>query len=189
MTKRILNRRTVLHTAGVLLLILVVLPFVMFAVPQIAGADHSFVVMSSSMEPTISAGDVVFVDEVPPDEIEEGDIITYDQQAAPWATPDDPHYVTHRVIEVNEHEDGLYFRTKGDALDEPDSEPVPAENVIGVKKFTVPAIGWVISYAGTTYGLIVLLVIPSMLLVLSEVWDLYRAYQAKKRSERSHESR
>jgi len=54
---------------GLILLIALVLPFVAYAVPQVAGAEHSFVVLSGSMEPSISPGDVVLVAGVQPDAV------------------------------------------------------------------------------------------------------------------------
>ena len=68
---------TAFDLAAVVVVIAVVVPFAIHAMPGLIGANHSFVVLSGSMEPTISPGDVVVVEEVPPGEIERGDVITY----------------------------------------------------------------------------------------------------------------
>jgi len=51
--------------------------------------------------------------------------------------------IMHRVIEIQETETGgKLFITKGDANDQPDSEPVMPENVVGKTVMTIPKIGW-----------------------------------------------
>lgn len=182
MTLKIPVRKTTLHTVGVLLLVLAVLPFALFAVPQLGGVDQSHVVMSDSMSPTISAGDVIFVEKTSPAEIQTGDIITYDQQSAPQASPNDPHIVTHRVIEITEEDGERVFRTQGDANTEPDSEPVPEDDVIGKVAFTIPYIGYLIVFAGTWYGTLMFVVLPLLLLAVLELRDLYKTASTSRES-------
>lgn len=163
------DRRRAAHLAGFVLLVAVVGVFVATAVPQTVGADHSYVVLSDSMSPAIDAGAVVFVDGVPTDRIETGDVITYEQGGA------DGNRVTHRVVEVVERDGERQFRTKGDANEDPDPQPVPASRVIGVVGFHVPLIGYVTSFAQTRLGILALVVVPAVLLVVSEMWDLAAA--------------
>jgi signal peptidase len=90
---------------------------------------------SGSMEPKMYAGDVVIVAKVPADTIETGDIIQFRV----------PEGVTimHRVIEIQETEGGSkVYITKGDNNEEPDSEPVLPDNVVGKAIMTIPKIGW-----------------------------------------------
>jgi signal peptidase len=164
-----------LHTLGTLLLVIVVAPFVVFAVPQVVGASQGYVVVSSSMSPTIQAGDVVIVDDVRPTTLAEGDIITYERQGGTADGRTDR--VTHRVVEVVQREDGLFFRTRGDANEEPDPELVPSSAVTGHVVFTIPKIGWVITYAGTPAGILGLVVVPMAILALGELLTLYRGLQ------------
>jgi signal peptidase len=90
---------------------------------------------SGSMEPKMYAGDVVIIAKVPADSIETGDVIQF--RVAEEVT------VMHRVIEIQETEAGSkVFITKGDANDEPDSEPVIPENVVGKAVMTIPKVGW-----------------------------------------------
>lgn len=164
-----LDRRSLLHSAGVVVLVAVLVPFLVFAAPQVAGAEHSYVVLSSSMSPTIHAGDVVIVNEAPAERIEQGDVITYERPGSGAGSPD---RVTHRVVEVVERDDGRYFRTKGDANEEPDGKLVPAENLVGKVAFSIPYIGHVISFASSDAGILLFVVVPSVLFVISEVYDL-----------------
>lgn len=166
--------REVLNVAGVVVLLALVVPFLVFAIPGLAGADASFVVLSDSMNPSIEAGDVVIVEETPPETIEQEEVITF--QAG---DPDEYHggdadtdLVTHRVVDVDRSGEGVEFTTQGDANDQPDAEPVGGEQVVGVVAFSIPLIGWVIDFAGTSLGLLALVVVPCLLLVANEAYEL-----------------
>lgn len=166
MSKRWPDRRQLLHWLGVCLLIAIVVPFVVYAAPEVVGADESHVVLSGSMEPTISAGDIVIVAATEPSTIEEGDVITYDRDGDQVPT-------THRVIEVLEEDDA--FRTQGDANDQPDAEPVHESQVRGTVTLTIPYVGHVINFGNTPIGFVLLVVIPFSLLAVSELASLYRS--------------
>lgn len=159
------------------LVLLAVLPFVAFAVPQAAGADHSFVVLSGSMEPSISPGDVVLVAGVDPGTIEDGDVITFQRSEGDSPT-------THRVIEVEDAGDDVQFRTKGDANEDPDQEAVHADQVIGRVTLTIPFIGHVITFVNTPTGFGLLVVTPLVAFVLSEAW----AFRSRRQADDSNRS-
>jgi signal peptidase len=91
----------------------IVVTVAVFAVPQLAGADHSYAVVSSSMAPTLHTGDAILVNEVEPRRIETGDVITFESAASHGVTDSDR--VTHRVVEIDTDEHGRSFKTKGDA--------------------------------------------------------------------------
>ena len=152
----------------VLVLAAVVVPFVVYAVPGVVGADHGLVVLSGSMEPKMSPGDAVIVREVPASEIQEQDIITF--QRAGSDTP-----TTHRVIGVQETESGIEYVTKGDANEERDRGTVSQDRVIGEVIFVIPFIGHVIQFANTQLGFLVLVLTPMALFVLSELWELAKS--------------
>jgi len=95
---------------------------------------HPTTVISGSMRPTMDVGDVVIIAKVPADQVKLGDIIQFRR----------PEKVTmmHRVVEIQETEGAKFFITKGDANDEPDTDPVIPENVVGKLVFTIRKIGW-----------------------------------------------
>ncbi|GAB7093603.1 hypothetical protein JCM30237_07550 [Halolamina litorea] len=156
-----------LETVGAIVLVLAVLPFVAYAVPQAVGATNSYVVLSDSMSPEIRAGDVVIVDDVSSDSIGVGDVITYE-------SADSDERITHRVVAVDASDGERRFETKGDANEEADPRPVPASAVIGVVQFHIPLIGHVISFASSDLGLLLFVVLPASALAISEVYSLYR---------------
>ena len=137
-------------------LIAAVSPFAVFAVPQVVGADEGFVVLSGSMEPAMSPGDVVIVDASGP--VGVGDAITYSR-------PGDSVPTTHRVVGVV---DGRY-ETKGDANENVDAGTVPPEAIVGRVVLTIPLVGHVILWANTPVGYVTLVVGPLVLLGASEL--------------------
>jgi signal peptidase len=160
--------KTLANGLGIALLIAVVAPFVVYAVPAVVGAEYSFVVLTASMTPAIAPGDVVVVDDRDPATIAEGDVITFTR-----GTNEVP--VTHRVVGVTATGGEFFFETKGDANDGPDSAAVPAANVLGTVAFSIPYIGYVIQFTDSSVGFLLLVVVPFGLLAVSEVWSLYRS--------------
>lgn len=165
-------RRT-LRIVGAILCILALIPFIIFIIPQVVGADYSYTVLSSSMAPTYQPGDIVIVTDVAPSTIREGDVITFEPPAGHGMESVDR--VTHRVVDVIETGDTRSFRTKGDAVAVPDQKPVPAGNVVGRVTFSIPALGHIILFANSDIGIITLVIVPSVLLIGTELWSLLKA--------------
>lgn len=173
---REVDLRRVANVVAVLLLVAVVVPFVIVGVPQLIGGDHSFVVMSGSMQPSIAPGDVVIVSSVPPSDIAEGDVITF---------ADGHQLTTHEVVDVDTGDDGApLFHTKGTANEEVDRRPVPASAVVGRVGLVIPWIGHVVLLAQTKVGALAFLAIPGVLIVVSELYDLLQARQRPEEGDR-----
>lgn len=153
---RLTSRKQVGAILVTALLVAIVVPFVVFAIPQTIGAEESFVVLSGSMEPTLSPGDVVIVDASAP--ITAGDVITYTTGSGAVPT-------THRVTAVLA--DG--YQTKGDANENVDQGVVAADAVIGRVVLTVPLVGHILLWANTGGGFLALVVLPFVALGLSEL--------------------
>ncbi|MFC7131988.1 MULTISPECIES: signal peptidase I [Salinibaculum] len=148
--------RRVLTVLGLVVLVAALVPFLVFAVPQVVGADHGFVILSGSMEPSVSPGDVVIVDASAA--IAVGDVITFDNgNEIP---------TTHRVVGVV---DGQYV-TKGDANENADAQPVDPSNVLGEVTVTIPLVGHVILWVNTPTGYVALVVVPLVLLLANELY-------------------
>ena len=88
-----------------------------------------FSVISGSMEPTYSVGDLIYVKSVDPDSVRVGDPITF-------VLNENLVVATHRVIRVDA--ENRHFYTQGDANDTPDATPVHFNNLIGVPQFSIP---------------------------------------------------
>ena len=178
MKNRLTSPRTkrAANVLGIVVLIALVAPFAAFAVPEIVGADESFVVLTASMTPAIAPGDVVIVADRDPAAVAVGDVITFSR-----GTGDVP--VTHRVIDVVDEGGTLAFETMGDANEGPDPALVPAANLVGVVTLTIPYIGYVIQFAGTRAGFVALVVLPFGLLAANELWSFLRDAGEKEATE------
>ena len=163
-----MNRSTVVRGLGLVVLLAVVIPFVIYAVPGVIGAEHSFVVLTGSMAPAIQPGDVVIVDETDPGAVGTGDVITFVREGS--ETP-----VTHRVVGVQGEGADRQFETKGDANEDVDASTVPAGNVLGTVLVTIPYIGYVIQAVNSREGFLLLVAIPIGLLIVTELWSLLAA--------------
>ncbi len=96
----------------------------------------TFIVTGGSMEPAIHKGSLVIVQPVDPAEVKVGDIITFQQY---------DQTTTHRIIAVIRDEQGLVFKTKGDAnaVADPEDKTFPAK--VGVLRASVPVAGSIAS--------------------------------------------
>lgn len=166
MIKKIWNIITTL-----IVIIVVILACILY-VPKFFGITP-MAVLSGSMEPTYHVGSVVFIEKIDPEEVEVGDAITFKIGAGDTV-------VTHRVISINEEE--KTFATKGDANDNADGDGVAFSNLKGrAKDFSIPLLGYVAVYLGTTKGLILLGIAILMIILISFIID-----QITKKDEGKH---
>ena len=133
--------------------------------PSIAGYK-AYVVLSGSMSPAFNTGSLIFVKPAEPSSIAVGDIITF------GSAGDASRLTTHRVVGTN-WDNGLSFITRGDANNVNDPNPVPSESVVGRVTGYIPYIGYLLGYAQTRQGLIILIFIPGALILLFELRRLF----------------
>ena len=133
---------------------------------------------TGSMEPTISAGSIAFVREIPATDIAEGDIVTVDRG-------EDILPVTHRVTEISNTDSdsgAVTFTMRGDANETPDPAPYTAQTVRRVL-FSVPGVAPVIQWFQNPLVLGGLTIGASALVV----WAFWpRANEAPKRQRGAH---
>lgn len=122
------------------------------------------VVQSGSMEPNYHVGSLVYVKPVDASELETGDVITFELGGGVRGT--------HRIIEVINDDSGLSFRTKGDNNDDADFNPVLPEAIVGEVKFTIPYLGFLITYIQQPPGTYVTISVVAVLLLLTILPDL-----------------
>ena len=127
-----------------------------------------FTVLSGSMEPVYSAGDLIYVKEIDPFQLEEGTIITFMLSEETIAT--------HRIVEVvpDEEDDAVIrFKTKGDANESEDGGLVHYKNVIGTPIFSVPKLGYVANFIQEPPGTYVAIAAGALILALVFIPDLF----------------
>ncbi|OGM76418.1 signal peptidase I [Candidatus Woesebacteria bacterium RIFOXYA1_FULL_40_18] len=140
-----------------------------FSVLEVGGIYRLFVVQSGSMEPKIKTGSVVLV--VREKNYKVNDIITFlfNLDAKPR---DLNSTITHRIFSLKDSSDGKNIETKGDANQAPDKEIVKESQILGKVVFSVPYLGYVVAFARTQTGLILLIVIPATIIIYSEAMNI-----------------
>jgi len=156
--KRLTDAATV--SAVVLLMVIAVL---VYLGPRM-GFRADNVASSGSMEPTMSGGTMIVAEKVQASTLAAGDIITF--KVAGMDVP-----VCHKITGVT-NIGGLSFRTQGDAEQPAQSLLVPATNVLGKVVFNAPVLGHFIQFLRTTYGLVIGLVLPALVIV----WLIFRVF-------------
>jgi len=66
------------------------------------------------------------------------------------------------------------FKTKGDANNVADTDLVQSTNVVGKVIFQVPYVGRFIGFIKTPVGFGLVIVLPTLLFILGELWNIKR---------------
>ncbi len=122
---------------------------------SLVGGYRSFVVQSGSMEPAIMTGDIIVVHAQ--EQYQKRDVITF---------RDARRIVTHRIQTTIEKGQSLSYVTKGDANRTQDDGVAKRNDVLGKVVLVVPKLGYLVHFAQSPTGFIVLIVVPLFLLVL-----------------------
>ena len=128
-------------------------------VPSVGG-KFPMIVLTDSMYPEISAGDLIICDTIAAEDVQVEDVISFYDPMGNGTT-----VVTHRVLEIVEEDGDLSFRTKGDNNNAEDQVLVPAKSVIGIYRSRIPGAGHIAMFMQTTPGLILCVVCPVLLIV------------------------
>ncbi len=161
------------NVVSTVLVVLVVLCAVFLVGSRLFGFQV-YNVISGSMEPEYSVGDLIYVKKVDVNTIQKGDVITF-------VLNEDLVVATHRVESVDEEKQCFY--TKGDANDTQDAAPVHFKNVIGVPRFRIPLLGYVSDFIQNPPGTYITIAVGAVLIVLVFFPDLF----GKKKKENSAE--
>ena len=160
----------IVHTIFLALLAAVALLFLLPLLPIEQNLELR-IVESGSMEPAITTGSLVLI--LPKETYDIGDVITFKS-----ATADVP--TTHRITDTYTENGRLWFITKGDANEEADTAAVARGDIIGTVRFDVPRAGYILDFARTPTGFMLLIVLPSVLLIISEIEKIWREIRRRK---------
>lgn len=128
-------------------------------VPSLGGV-FPMIVLTDSMYPEISAGDLIICNTAEPEEIQVDDVISFFDPMGSGTS-----VVTHRVLEIVQEDGQLSYRTKGDNNNAEDQVLVPQDNLVGIYRSRIPGLGNVAMFMQTTPGLILCVVCPVLLMV------------------------
>ena len=150
-------------------MLLLVVIAALLLVPKLLGYTQ-YAVISGSMEPNIPVGSIVYDKEVEPEELEIGDVITYRLSG--------DTLVTHRIVAIDDATQTV--QTKGDANEAEDGTPVPYSEIVGLKAFHVPLLGYISIYGKTPLGIAVVCGVLVLLILLNFLPDILSEEEEKK---------
>ena len=170
--------KKVWNTVSTVLVVIIVALAVFLMGSRLLGY-RVFNVVSGSMEPTYSVGDLIYVKEVDTSKIEIGDAITF-------VLNDDLVVATHRVVAIDAEQQ--HFYTKGDANADADKNPVHFKNVVGVPQFSIPLLGYVSDFIQNPPGMYITVGVGILLIVAVFLPDAFVKDKKKEKDDENKES-
>ena len=161
-----------LLSGGVTLLLIAAVCLCLFIAVQVLSHGHMslggyscFKVITGSMEPELSVGDLILTKTVRASDVEVDDIVSFYSQSPGMIGT----IITHRVINKTVEEDGtVRLLTKGDANLSMDGYAVTDENLIGkvIWESGDSMISDFLSFLSNKYGFLVCIVFPSLIIAI-----------------------
>lgn len=108
----------------------------------------AYVITTNSMEPELKKDDVVVIKKVKADNLKQGDIITFKQNG---------ETITHRIVQIDDIEDGKLYITKGDNNNVQDEQGLRFDQIEGKLVIKIPQLGKMV--ASFKNGIIIVLVL------------------------------
>lgn len=142
-----------------------------------------YTVLTDSMVPEFSSGDMVFVKVAGSKSIKEGDVITFNPSSGSDA------YLTHRVVEkITDYQGSgvTCFRTKGDANSSEDSFLIDESRVIGTVKFHLPKMGVIARFVQLRWYFVLPLI--ALMIVFFKMMKYYFVLRGNNTSESNDHS-
>lgn len=167
--KKILNLLKNILVWAILLAAIGMMAFTIFSVSTFDRNDRTvfgyrfFIVQSDSMSATdFCAGDIVFIKEVDPSTLQEGDIISYTSQNS----SNFGETVTHKIRSLTTDEYGNPgFITYGTTTDTDDETVVTYMYVLGKYTGSLPKVGNFFAFLKTVPGYVLCILVPFLLLI------------------------
>lgn len=140
-----------------------------------------FIVQTDSMSATdFDAGDIAISKTVDPSTLKEGDIITFiSTNSSNFGEP-----VTHKIRRLTTDAQGNPgFVTYGTTTDTDDETIVTYEYVVGKYQGRIPKVGSFFQFLKTTPGYILCILLPFLLLILSQGLNCIRLFRQYKKEQ------
>lgn len=121
-----------LSVTATVLMVAMIFAALPLTIPKLFGYNI-YNVLTSSMEPELPTGSMIYVKKCDPKALQKGDVITFRLNQATGLVE------THRVMENDLNTQQI--TTKGDANEQPDVTPVRYDRVVGKVVFKIPLLG------------------------------------------------
>ncbi len=169
--------KKVWNTFTGILVALVVAFAILLVVVRVAGIQV-YTVVSGSMEPAYHVGSIIYVKSIDASDVKEGDVITFNLKGSVPAT--------HRVVRIDT--ENRKFYTKGDNNECEDKSPVNFSDVIGTPVFTIPYIGYAVSFIQSRVGIYTVIGVAALIILISILPGLFDGKEKDKHSGKSPEA-
>lgn len=124
-------------------------------------------VQSDSMAPTFDENDLIFIQQCDSSSLQVGDIVTF------HAIINNQYALnTHRIIAINEVNGLNSYTTKGDNNELADQHVIADGDIVGKYVFKIPYLGKVIDFLSSTWGFLIVIVVPMLLFFIYQVYHL-----------------
>ena len=168
--------KKILNTFTSILVAFVVAFAILLVVVRVAGI-RVYTIISGSMEPAYHVGSVIYVKDVDASDVKEGDVITFNLSGSVPAT--------HRVIRIDAENQKFY--TKGDNNEYEDKLPVKFSDVVGTPVFTIPYIGYAISFIQSSVGIYTIVGSAALIVCINMISGLIKEKQKNRSAGKSPE--
>ncbi len=138
------------------------------------GGLRLYVVQSGSMEPYIKTGSLAVTKRE--SEYKTGDVISFTNKSG-GNFAEYGQTIMHRIVEETNEDGETIYTTKGDANQGSDPDPVLPSRIKGRVLFSLPYVGYAVSFARTKPGFISLIAIPAAIIVFLEVLTIKKELQ------------
>ena len=135
-------------------------------IPSLFGYNF-FVIVSPSMEPEICVGDIIISKEYNGGEIKRDDVVTYLGREGDLAGK----IVTHKVVSVSSDGNTIVTRGVANGSDDP---AITKDDIKSVMVYKTFLIGKIYSVISSTWGFLLLVMIPMCILIVSEIVNLVK---------------
>jgi signal peptidase I len=179
------------HFISTILILILLCSFYVMISSKVTGGQPSILgnqlmlVLSGSMEPTISTGSVVGVKEVDDTtKLKKGDMVTF------YSPIKKNTIVTHRILEVKGQGQFTEYITKGDNNKTSDPRPVPHSKIIGkYSGINIPYLGYILQFLQSKNGIALSLIVPGLIIIVYNIISLWlafnREYGSKSKTEKT----
>lgn len=123
---------------------------------------YMFNIVSESMEPTFNVNDLVVVKKVDTSELNDGDIITFEN---------DGKVISHRILKISKNRNGVKIQTKGDNNEVQDPYELTAEQVYGKVVFSIEKLGRFVTYIQNAKGFLNIVIFAIIVYILVSLRD------------------
>lgn len=114
-------------------------------------------IVTGSMSPTMPVNTVVIIKEVPMDDVEVGDVVTFKMGES---------NVTHRVVEKTGSGSSVVLKTQGDAAKNQGArETVTKTNYVGTVIFYIPNLGYLLQIIKDNIIIIVVCIVLALFII------------------------